>query len=660
MARKDGSPNVTRSDWLKLTWDDLDEWVGPRAVERGRRYQESGQVHELAMTEDGKLLAWVQGGDRYATEVELLAERDDDAERLQSRCTCPVGFACKHAVAVVAEFLAAFAEGKEPPVVSSSDPRLERLRAHGAPEDDRTDQSAAELREWLAAKPSAELVELVLAIADQIDGVAEELHQRRVLAAGTVDTIVERARREIQDLTAEPVWYDRWHDQGSFPDYGRLKQLFERLRDAGQVRALMELGFELMGEASGQLAESHDEGDIFLSVTDCLQVVFEAVLHSDLPEAQKLLYAIHADLRDEYDLASGAAAIHDRQWPLEVWSQAADSLLELMNDTNPPDAERLSRAHRDRETNWIVKALDQAGRREEATGLCESEARITLSYERLVRRLIEEDRLDDAVRWAQEGADRTADELPGIARHLREMLREIAAKRGQWPEVAAHYARDFFAQPDVSGFGRLVQAAAEAGCEAVVRTAALRFLETGKLPEAFAQVREGRSLERKSQKEWPLPVFLPAVPRAVPGGVERPHFDVLCRLAIAEKRPDDVLKWFDRIQEERTRSRGTYQHHTVELQHVADAVAATHPERALEIYRELAERLIARTQPSAYEEAAPHLKKARELLVRLDRGHDWTKLVEHLRREHSRKRRFIEVLDRLEGRLAHSRRRERK
>ncbi|MCL4193605.1 MAG: SWIM zinc finger family protein [Thermoguttaceae bacterium] len=656
MASKDSSPNVTRSDWLKLTWDDLDDWVGPRSVERGRRYQESGQVHELALTDDGKLLAWVQGGDRYATEVELLPERNDDAERLQSRCTCPVGFACKHAVAVVGEFLAVSAEGKEPPVVSSSDPRLERLRVQSEPVDDRTSQSDGELRDWLAAKPSAELVELVLAIADQFEGVAEELHQRRILAAGTVDTIVRRARREIQELTAEPVWYDGWHDEGSLPDYSRLQRLFEHLRDAGEVRALMELGCELMAEASGQLAKSHDEGDISGSVAVCLRVVFEAVLHSELPEAEKLLYAIQADLRDEYDLASGAAAIHDRQWPPEVWSQAADSLLQLISNSKPPDAGRLNRVHRDRETNWIVKALDRAGRRGEATRLCESEVRVTLSYERLVRRLIEEDRLDDAVRWAQEGAERTADELPGIAMHLREMLREIAAKRGQWPEVAAHYARDFFAQPDVSGFGRLVQAAAAAGCEDVVRRAALRFLETGKLPEAFVQVREGKSRERKSQKEWPLPVFLPAVPRAVPGDVERPRFDVLCRLAIAEKRPDDVLKWFDRIQEERTRSRSAYQYYAVELQHVADAVAATHPERALEIYRELAESLIARTQPSAYEEAAPHLKKARELLVRLDRGHDWTKLVEHLRREHSRKRRFIEVLDRLEGRMTNSRR----
>lgn len=649
MARKDSSPNVIQSDWLEITWDDLDEWVGPRSVERGRRYQESGQVHELALTEDGKLLAWVDGGDRYATEVELLPEQDDDAERLQSRCTCPVGFACKHAVAVIAEYLEALAAGNKPPVVSSSDPRLERLRGQAATVDEGNEKNEAQLREWLAAKPSAELVELVLAIADQFDGVAEELHQRRVLAAGTVDTIVERARREIQDLTAEPVWYDRWHDQGSFPDYSRLKQLFERLRGACQVRALMELGFELMGEASGQLAESHDEGDISLSVTDCLKVVFEAVLHSDLPEAEKLLYAIQADLRDEYDLASGAADIHDRQWPPEVWSQAADSLLELMKDRKPPDAESRSRYHQDPVTKWIVTALDRAGRREEATRLCESEARVTLSYERLVRRLIEEDRLDEAFRWAQEGVEQTEDELPGIARHLREMLRELAAKRGQWPEVAAHYARDFFAQPDVSGFGRLVQAAADAGCEDAVRAAALRFLETGKLPQAFVQAREGKLLDRQSQEEWPLPVFLPAARRVVSDGIERPHLDVLCRLAIAERRPDDVLKWFDRIQEGRTRHRGAYEYCPVNSHQVADAVAATHPERALEIYRELAESLIARTQPSAYEEAAPLLEKARELLVQIDRGHDWTKLAERLRREHSRKRRFIEVLDRIEG-----------
>ena len=57
-AVKGKEPKVSRNEgWNALSWDDLTEWAGSRSVERGRDYQRQGRVHDLAISEDGWLLA---------------------------------------------------------------------------------------------------------------------------------------------------------------------------------------------------------------------------------------------------------------------------------------------------------------------------------------------------------------------------------------------------------------------------------------------------------------------------------------------------------------------------------------------------------------------------------------------------------------------------
>ena len=70
---------------------------------------------------------------------------------------------------------------------------------------------------------------------------------------------------------------------------------------------------------------------------------------------------------------------------------------------------------RDRLSDWLLTALDNARRGGELLAIYESEARATGSYERLVKHLIAEKRFDDAERWAKEGIEKTREKLPGIA-----------------------------------------------------------------------------------------------------------------------------------------------------------------------------------------------------------------------------------------------------
>ncbi len=120
--------------------------------------------------------------------------------------------------------------------------------------------------------------------------------------------------------------------------------------------------------------------------------------------------------------------------------------------------------------------------------------------------------------------------MPGIAKHLRDTLREMREKEGDWFKVAAFRVDDFLHAPSIEGFKEMRKAAERVKVWPAVRSATLLYLETGKLPQKDAS--------------WPLPET----------GVEEaketarsqfPITTVLIDIAIAEKRPEDVLRWYD-------------------------------------------------------------------------------------------------------------------
>jgi uncharacterized Zn finger protein len=77
----------TRADrFADLAWNDLEDWAGGKILSRGRKYQQQGRVADLAVTDDGALIAWVDGSERYATRVAV-----DEEGLPESVCTCPYG-----------------------------------------------------------------------------------------------------------------------------------------------------------------------------------------------------------------------------------------------------------------------------------------------------------------------------------------------------------------------------------------------------------------------------------------------------------------------------------------------------------------------------------------------------------------------------------------
>ena len=111
-----------KSEFFKqLTWSDINAWAGDTITSRGRSYQSDGSVQDLAFSHDGGLLAWVQGTERYATLVDI------EHENLTSDCTCPYGGTCKHAVAVVLEYLEKVKKNTKVPIANQNDRRMSLL-----------------------------------------------------------------------------------------------------------------------------------------------------------------------------------------------------------------------------------------------------------------------------------------------------------------------------------------------------------------------------------------------------------------------------------------------------------------------------------------------------------------------------------------------------
>ena len=353
-------------------------------------------------------------------------------------------------------------------------------------------------------------------------------------------------------------------------------------------------GVSLIQGGMRQVGDSHDEGETAGALTACFPVVFQAVTRSSLSGPERLLFAIDARLADDYDVVGDScAAVFETHSQPEEWSVVADTLAERLKtvsvgtDRGPGSTTR--NYHRDRLTNWINPALREAGREEELQTLFESEARATGSYERLVRFLLEKGRFEDAERWAKEGIAATSPTYPGITTSLAASLCELA-QEAQVVGRGRRACRLPVLRPsepvDVRGTGqgrqrrRGSRSRSEPRHGTFSRRGAMPYQAISPNPVAGTTTRTKSSAKRgvattrpsassprmtaetpappvplKIDPAWPLPVpdyLIPLMNRlGRPGAAPRPHPEVLLEMAIAAKRPDEVLRWFDRMRSDR-------------------------------------------------------------------------------------------------------------
>ena len=121
-----------------------------------------------------------------------------------------------------------------------------------------------------------------------------------------------------------------------------------------------------------------------------------------------------------------------------------------------------------------------------------------------------------------------------------------------------------------------------------------------------------------------------------------PLINDLIDIAIYEKKPDQVLRWYDQ------RPKNRFGWYGVDQDAIATAVQAHSPDRAVTIWQDKAEGLIAQVKPKAYQEAVKYSRKAAKVMCRGKKSAAWEIYLKALREQHLRKRRLMEILDGLD------------
>lgn len=142
-------------------------------------------------------------------------------------------------------------------------------------------ESAADLRKAMSRRTKAELINVLLELAEADRAVLRKVTTRFDVPAGPDDLAIA-TRQAIADATAfdeRDVNYNFAYD---YEAYEAVKRNLGRLIDSGHLRLAMELSLELMKHGSYQV-EASDEGLMTQDIEDCLSVVFKVLKKCELP-----------------------------------------------------------------------------------------------------------------------------------------------------------------------------------------------------------------------------------------------------------------------------------------------------------------------------------------------------------------------------------------
>ena len=146
----------------------------------------------------------------------------------------------------------------------------------------------AALRQALARRKKAELVDVLMELAEAGRGVNRQLTARFDVAT-TPDELVAATRQAVADATAFDEREINRDFNYDYEAYAEVKRNLGRLIASGELRPAMQLALELMKRGSCQV-EMSDEGLMTEDIEDCLGVVIEVVTTYDLPAEEALAW----------------------------------------------------------------------------------------------------------------------------------------------------------------------------------------------------------------------------------------------------------------------------------------------------------------------------------------------------------------------------------
>ena len=481
----------------------------------------------------------------------------------------------------------------------------------------------------LEGKSRDDMFRLLVELSSRFWDVRRYIVESEELDSGRVDGLVAKLKAEIEGFIIDEDSYNHWDGEGILPDLSHLEEQLRGLVDRGYANEAVMLGDELWRRAD-TLMEGCEYDEPYREIISCMHIALDALRQSSLSPPDQLLWAINKSLEDNYSLMDGADEfIRRSEYTSDDWREVTITLKKQLQSMPKPSEsdDYYSRYRREKLLKCLLDCYERVGWKDKIIPLLEEEADACQCYDQLAAALLKARKRDRARYWCIHGYQMTRKDSPGIASTLQKRLQNMARGEGRYDMAAVYQVQEFFGDPSSANFQKLCKAAQKAGCLAAVRDAAMHYLETGKEPKLST---------------WPLPTPELVVPAGERLKILRqfPDFKALIDIAILEKRLDDVVSLYRRLDK-------TERMHGYTDKKVAEAVAETHPDTALKIWEGIVNELIDQVKPKAYEGAGGYLRLMRKAYEDNRRDEDWRALIDKLRMTHRQKRRLMEVLDRL-------------
>jgi uncharacterized Zn finger protein len=495
------------------------------------------------------------------------------------------------------------------------------------PRDKRRQQAGDAIARYLQSLTKEQLVERLWNAARHDEGLWDQLQAECQFepVADSADELIGWARQAIAAATRPGSEYGG--------DFGAVAKYLKQLVAAGQADVVLELGRDLYRRGVQQV-EMSDEGLMCSAIDDCMTVVFDALSQSSLPVSRQMLWAWEVGGHDGYCLCDKAhAKFWKRKFKAADWSQFADALLTLLQ--TPVEMPKTKRrgyqpapprnVRREKDVKQAIAALVHAGREAEVAAVYRGEAERRGEYLPLVDYLLEQGRSEDARQAITAGLQTLARTgRPHMIPALQDRFAKLAQTAHEPLAVVQVRADQFAAQPALATYRTLREAAQQAGLWERFKPYVFRFL-AGSAPAA-PDAGPGRL------PEWPLT----AARHPLQTPLLRANVALFIEIACDENEPDQALQWYGRL------PRGRFDVPPYGLEdRLAQSVVATHPDQAVAIWRNLADRNSDVSRPGQYGLAADYLMKIRRTLTDLGRDANWLQQLDAFRQQHGRKPKLL-------------------
>jgi uncharacterized Zn finger protein len=566
-----------------LTRPDVTHLAGARAFSAGTKYAAAGAVRITARS-NSEVTAQVQATRRYR--VKLTA---DDGELLYE-CTCPVGEDgqfCKHCAAVAAEVAdwgGLRRSGKRPAVTMD------------------------DVREHLMGYRKQALVDLVLARAEEDDGLRDQLLMEvagQLPGGPDAETFKAALRDAIEPDGFVPYResYDWYHGVDAAID-GLEGLLAQGLAET--VIDICEDALTVLDAVGGSIDDSDGNVGMVARRLGDLHLLACRRARPDPVELGRRLLELELSSEHDayYDSIDRYAAVLGKKGTT-AFKEAAQRHWSKVPSVAPGQPERDGLYRHNRITHVMERLAARSGDPDELAAVLAKDLSLAYQFVRIAEVYREAGRFEEALDWAGRGlaAFPTRPEW-----RLRELTADELHRRGDHQEALKLVWAAFEESPGLTGYQRLHDHVKKAHADwPSWSDRALKFVR------AHIDRRRGRQ-----QSRWD----------AVPDRSS------LVEIFLWRKEPE--IAWREAVEG------GCDERLWLQLASIREG---DHPEDAVPIYQRRVERLAAAKNNQAYAEAVDVMKTIGKLMATMEPPRDFRAYVTEVRSRHRPKRNLMALLD---------------